>query len=69
MDNNIDIERAKVDFEYFYNNILQFQDECGNRVAPPPLKGYQKTFLNWIQDEEKKGLEAIYFCENIKYKM
>jgi len=67
MGNNIDIEEAKVDFEYFYNNVLWLQDKDGNRIAPPPLKDYQKAFFNWMQEAKKNGVDAIYI--NTRYKL
>ena len=68
MDNNIDIEEAKVNFEYFYNNVLWFQDKDGNMIAPPPLKDYQKAFINWMQEAKKNGVNAIYI-NSTRYKL
>lgn len=68
MDNNIDIEKAKIDFEYFYNNFLLFQDKDGNMIAPPPLKDYQKAFINWMQEAKKNGVDVIYI-NSTRYKL
>lgn len=65
----IDIERAKRDFEYFYNNILQFQDKEGNTIPAPPLKDYQKTFLKWLMEMKSKGVDAIYINHNTRYQL
>ena len=60
MEDSIDIERAKIDFEYFYNNVLITEDEDGNRVKMPPLKDYQKGFYKWLMDCHKNGVKAFY---------
>ena len=66
---DIDIEKAKVDFEYFYNNILVFQDKNGNRIFPPPLKDYQKAFVSWLENARNNGVDAIYINQNTLYKL
>ena len=62
----IDIERAKKDFEYFYNNILVTEDKDGNKVSMPPLKDYQKAFYKWLEDCSKRGIKAVC-CPNIRF--
>jgi len=45
----IDIDKAKTDFEYFWNNVLVVLDKSGKIVKMPPLKDYQKSSLNFLK--------------------
>lgn len=63
----IDIEKAKRDFEYFYNEVVILEDKDGNPMKKPELTNAQREFIKWIKECEVKGARAFYI-PNCRFK-
>lgn len=56
----IDIDKAKTDFEYFWNNVLVTLDKSGKIVKMPPLKDYQKKYIEFLEKNSVKNLPHLF---------